>query len=278
MKTPRVYKTEGIVLRHRKLGEADKVLTIYTPRLGKLEAVAKGVRRPTSRLAGHVEVLTRTSLLLAHGRTLDVVTQAQELESSRPLWEDLERLGWAAYAAELVDRCTPERQEHEAVYRLLLETLRRLRERDDLDLVLRYFEVQLLALLGYRPHLDACVSCGEPLRPLPEPGAPGATNYYSPSAGGATCPECGRRETAASPLSVNGLKVLRLFQRSGFQEAARVRLTPELGRELERHLRSSIRFILERDVRATEFLDRLRRGTAPPPRAAALPGAGTADV
>lgn len=270
MKTPRVYKTDGIILRHRNLGEADKVLTIYTPRLGKLEAVAKGVRRPTSRLAGHVEVLAHASLLLAHGRNLDVVTQAQEVESSRPLWEDLERLGRAAYAAELVDRCTPDRQEHEAVYRLLLETLRRLRERDDLDLVLRYFEVQLLSLLGYRPHLDACVACGGPLQ--------AGANAYSPAAGGAVCPACAAREAAAAPLSLNGLKVLRLFQRRPFPEAARVRLTPELGRELERHLRSSIRFILERDVRAAAFLDRLRRGQEPLPAAAALPGRGAPDV
>ncbi|MDP2948050.1 MAG: DNA repair protein RecO, partial [Chloroflexota bacterium] len=74
-----MYKTEAIVLRQRKLGEADKIVTLYTPNYGKLDAVAKGVRRPKSRLGGHLEVLTHVMVMLAQGRNLDVVTQAQAI-------------------------------------------------------------------------------------------------------------------------------------------------------------------------------------------------------
>src|SRR4030042_4626425 len=152
MPPPRVYKTEAIVLRQRKLGEADKIVTLFTPNYGKLEAVAKGVRRPKSRLAGHLEVLTYTSAMLAQGRNLDVVTQAQVIESFAPLRDDLHRLSRALYAAELVDRFSPEGAESYHIFQFLFGTLRRLAAGAAVDIVLRYFAMQLLNLAGFPPH------------------------------------------------------------------------------------------------------------------------------
>ena len=251
MPPPHVYKTTAIVLRHRKLGEADKILTLFTANRGKLDAVAKGVRRPTSKLAGHVEPLTYSTFLLAQGRELDIVTQAEILEPLTPLRENLERLGRGLYAAELVDRFTPDRQESYPLFRLLLETLRRLAARDDLDLVLRYFEVHLLHELGYRPQLDRCVSCEGALEPT--------TNFWSAASGGVLCPACAADDPLARELSLGALKVLRLLQRSGFGDAARVRIAAGLALELERHLREYILYVLERDLRSVAFLDTLRR-------------------
>ena len=254
MPPPRTYKTTAIVLRQRKLGEADKILTLLTANHGKLDAVAKGVRRPTSKLAGHVEPLTYSTLLLAQGRELDIVTQAETLEPLTPLREDLERLGRGLYAAELVDRFSPDRQEAYPLFRLLLETLRRLATCDDLDLVLRYFEVQLLDELGYRPQLDRCVSCDAALEPT--------TNFWSAASGGVLCPACAADEPLARELSLGALKVLRLLQRGSFGDAARVRIAAALAQELERHLGEYIRYVLERDVRSAAFLDTLRRQKA----------------
>src|SRR5215216_2252738 len=123
MNTPRIYKTEVVVLRQRKLGEADKILTLFSADEGKFDAVAKGVRRPGSRKAGHVEVLTHASLMIAHGRNLDIITQAQAVETYLPLRDDMPRLAAGLYVAELVDRFTGERIESYPVFRLLTETL-----------------------------------------------------------------------------------------------------------------------------------------------------------
>src|SRR5438045_4093476 len=108
---PRVYRCEAVVLRQRRLGEADRILTLYTPQLGKVEAVAKGVRKQTSRKAGHLEPLTLSSLLIASGRNLDIITQAETVESFLPLREDLTRLSRGMYVAELVDRFSESRSE-----------------------------------------------------------------------------------------------------------------------------------------------------------------------
>lgn len=248
---PRVYKTPAIVLRQRKLGDADKIITLYTANYGKLDAVAKGVRRVRSRLAGHVEPLNHGSYLLAHGRNLDIITQAQTVETLRPLRDDLGRLSRALYAAELVDRCTEERSESFALYRLLLDTLRRLSQRDDLDLILRFFEMALLVQLGYRPELRQCVVCGRRLE--------AEANAWAPGAGGAVCPRCQPGEAALRPLSLSALKVLRLLQNGSFGEVARLRIAPALAEELERHLRDAIHYALDRDVRSAAFVDAVRR-------------------
>ncbi|MGB2694457.1 MAG: DNA repair protein RecO [Dehalococcoidia bacterium] len=248
---PRVYKTPGIVLRQRRLGDADKIITLYSANYGKLEAVAKGVRRITSRLAGHVEPLNHGSYMFAHGRNLDIVTGAQTIETFQPLREDLDRLSRALYTAELVDRATEEREENFELYRLLLDTLRRLAELDDLDLVLRFFEMSLLGQLGYQPELRECVGCRKALAD--------EDNVWAPMSGGITCPTCRPTDVALRPLSLNGLKVLRLLQSGSFQDVARVRIAPELAQELERHLREAFRYALDRDIRSASFVDAVRR-------------------
>src|SRR3990172_155880 len=134
MPRPRVYKAQAIVLRQRKLGEADKIVTLFCAHKGKLDAVAKGVRRTKSRLAGHLEPLTLGSYLIAQGRDLDIVTQAETGGAFRGLRDDLQRLSRGLYCAELVDRLTPERSEGHPVFLLLRDTLSRLSARDELDL------------------------------------------------------------------------------------------------------------------------------------------------
>jgi len=254
MSAPKLYKTTAVVLRQRKLGEAGKILTLFTPNLGKLDAVAKGVRRPKSKLAGHVEPLTYTTFLLAKGRELDIVTQAQALEAFLPLREDLERTGRALYVAELVDRFTPERQESYPLFRLLLETLQRLATGDRLDIALRFFEMRLLDCLGYRPQLEECVACGKTLEPV--------VNAWSAESGGVVCAACARALPMSQPLSLNALKIMRLLQKGSYADCARVKTAPALEMELERHLRQYLFYLLERDVRSTRFLDTLRRSGA----------------
>jgi len=189
--------------------------------------------------------------MFAHGRNLDVITQVQSIETFQPLRENLERLSCALYAAELVDRATEERAENFAVYRLLLDALRRLSQRDDLDLVLRFFEMSVLGQLGYRPELSECVVCRR--------GVPDEGNSWAAGLGGVVCSDCRPPDVTLVALSAGALKVLRLLQGGSFQEVARLQLDPRLSDELERHLREAIHHALERDVRSAGFLDTVRR-------------------
>lgn len=251
MREQRVYRCEAVVLRGRRLGEADKILTLFSAERGKFDAVAKGVLRPNSRKAGHVEPLTHVAMQLARGRNLDVITQGEAIQTFLPLRDDLRRLSCGLYVAEVVERFTIEEQESYAVFRLFVQTLGLLATTNDPDLILRHFEITLLALSGYRPELRVCVVCGRPLEAV--------TNSFSPAAGGVMCPSCTPERAAARPLSVNALKILRLLQDGRLAEAMRVRLAHDLTVEVERHLRAWLRVYLERDLGSLEFMNAVRR-------------------
>jgi DNA repair protein RecO (recombination protein O) len=251
MPSARLYKTEAIILRQRRLGEADRILTLYTPAFGKMDAKARGVRKTTSRMSGHLQPLTRCVLQMAQGHVNDVIAGCETLESFQPLREDLDRLSRALYAAELVDRMTVERAAGFPLYRLLVDTLRRLQKERDGDLTLRYFEMRLLDHAGFRPELEHCVVCGSPLQPEQQ--------FFVPQAGGVVCRGCVPGLAGPRVLSLNGLKVLRLLQRAPYADVARLRMQPELSQEVERHLRSYIIYVLERDINAAAFIEKLRR-------------------
>jgi DNA repair protein RecO (recombination protein O) len=245
-----VYRTEALVLKGYDFGEADRILTLYTPNAGKLRVIAKGVRRTKSRMGGHLDLFTRSSLLVARGRQLDIVTQAETLESFRPMRDDLWRLSHAHYVAELVDNFTAEQFANFPLYSLTIVTLRRLSEDGNVDLIMPAFELQLLALTGYRPQLHRCLNCDAPIVPGP--------NLFSAKMGGALCPACAGADRAAQSISVEALKALRNLQTN---ESAMMRL-PDLpasvSREVEARLQEYIAFRMEARPRSLKFLDQLR--------------------
>ncbi|MEW6034867.1 MAG: DNA repair protein RecO [Chloroflexota bacterium] len=263
MSAQRTYRTEAIVLRRTEFGEADRIVTFYTPGHGKLRALAKGVRRPKSKLSGYVELFTHSSLLMAHGRNLDVVTQGEVLHTFLPLKSDLHRSGCAFYVVELVSRSTVEHMENHPLFDLLLMTLDHLCHTEDTELLLRYFEVNLLQCLGYRPNLYRCINCNILLQPT--------AHSFSPSGGGILCPACAGAEPLVRPISVDAIKVLRLFQGADYATASKVRIRRPLTSELEQVLRGYIEHLLERRIQSAAWLDRLKQGTEARPPAAAEP-------
>lgn len=235
------------------LGEADKILTIYTPGFGKVKAIAKGVRRPSSRLGGHVDDFAYADMLLAKGRDLDIVTQSQTLDSFRPLREELSRMTHGYYVAELVDSFNEERSENQPLFDLLIQTFRLLSEESDLATVLRYFEIHMLDMVGYRPELSHCVRCRADIQP--------EANYFSPALGGAVCPACGPSEGSAVSISLNSLKLLRHLQRLSVYPAG-LKVDATTQRETETVMRGYLEHLLERAMKSTAFLDRLRHEDA----------------
>jgi DNA repair protein RecO (recombination protein O) len=243
----RSYQTEAIVLRRFKLGEADKILTLYSPTVGKFRAVAKGVRRPKSRLGGHIELLTRSQLQVAHGLNLDIITQAQTVESYVGLRDHLSTIGLGIYLADLVDQFTEERLANAPLYVLLAEALRRLAAPGDHELVARYFELHLLDYLGYRPRLRRCAQCQASLDQV--------TNGFRSAAGGSICAGC--RQPSDRALPVTTLKILRALQGEGWDLADRLRLTHDQHRDLKFLLRGYLIYLLEREPKSLQFLSRL---------------------
>jgi DNA repair protein RecO (recombination protein O) len=251
MPEPREYKTEAIVIKKTKLGEADSILTFFTPHLGKIQGFAKSLRKPRSKMAGHLELLTHSTVSFARGRNLDTITGAQTIDSFLTLKDDLWLISCGLYVVELVNQFTAEHQENFSLYQLTLDTLDRLGRENNKELVLRYFELHLLESAGYRPQLRECVVCHRPL------GA--VTNYFSAAGGGLLCPECSLSQPYASPLSINAQKVLRLLQGNDYDSASRVKIDGELARELEGVISDYLKYLLEKEVKSAAWLETLRK-------------------
>ena len=251
----RLYRTEGVVLKRSDFGEADRLLVLFTPGFGKLRVLAKGVRKVPSRKAGHVEPFMRSRFLLARGRNLDIVTQAEAAETYLGLRGDLLRVTYAFYVVELVDAFTKEGEENQALYDLLIGTLQCLDAGHDPSLLARFFELRLLTYVGFRPELQRCVSCGV----RHEPGSV----FFSPSEGGARCRQCGPEAPGLVELSLRAFKVLRYLQSREYEAAVGLRLRAETAREVEAVLHSYLTYTLERNLKSVSFLRMLQSRQAP---------------
>lgn len=245
------YRTQAIIIKSFTIKEADILLTLFTPRMGKLQALAKGGRKLTSKLVGHVEPLTCTELALTRGRNLDIVTQVETVDSMSPLKTNLEALSKGIYLAELVDGFAVEGSENSELYDLFLSVLLSLCENPDDELVLRYFEIHLLRTSGFMPELQSCVDCSNSIEP--------DDHLFSPQSGGVLCTSCASKHPEALSLSLTGLKVLRFLQRADIQEIMSVNVPMSVLRELGYKLSATIRYWLERELRSVTFLEQLKR-------------------
>jgi len=245
-KRERSFRAEAVVLRHSDWGEADRMLTLYTRQMGKVRAIAKGVRKVRSRKSGHLEPFTRVNLQLARGRDLFIVIQAEAVDTYLGLRDNLVRVGYASYIVELLDRFTYDEDENPSLFRLLTDSLMRLDQESDPVLAIRYYEIRLLDQLGYRPELFRCVKCDAEIRPEDQ--------YFSAAQGGVVCPRCGSSTPEARPVSMQALKYLRHFQRSAYEEARRVNLTPSINREMEQLMQHYLTYLLERGLNTPSFL------------------------
>jgi len=195
-----LYRDEAIVLRTHKLGEADRIITLLTRQHGRVRAVAKGVRRTTSRWGSRLEPFTHVDLQLAEGRNLDVVTQAETLTPfSGEIGLDYDRYTSGTVMLETADRLvTEERQPSPQQFLLLVGGLRAMaaRERGPSQ-VLDSYLLRSLAVAGYAPSFDHCARCGEE----------GPHRWFSPASGGVLCADCrvpGSANPAAGTITVLG--------------------------------------------------------------------------
>jgi DNA repair protein RecO (recombination protein O) len=232
----RAYSTEAVVLRSIRLGEADRVLHLYTEAHGRVGAVAKGVRKTKSRFGARLEPLSHVELVLHRGRgELQTVTAAQLVRSHREAREDYYRFSVGMIAAEAMLRLFSEEEANARAFTALTRFLDLLgnaphvAERPTLDPLGLAFQLKLLWLAGYLPHLTSCAECGG------ESGLVG----YSPRAGGAVCANC---RADAIPLSAAGLRGIEALLRAPLADAGTVELGARAARDALAVIASSYEF------------------------------------
>lgn len=253
MPESRTFRTMALILKRSNHGEADRRLTLFTPQYGKIEAVAKGARKPASRKTGHVELFTRSDLLIARGRAADIITQADVEATYLQLRDDLTLSAYASYAAELLDRFTLRDDDIAAseLFDLLDETFERLCTDTDPLRALRYYELHLLDAVGFRPELSECVIMREDIQPEDQ--------FFSFDGGGVVSPAGATHSAGLVRLPMMTLKLLRHLQRSNYRQVAELTISDALHVDAERIMLGYITFLLERRLQSVDFINILRR-------------------
>ncbi len=202
----RPYKTEAVVLRSFRLGEADRVLHLYTLDRGRVGAVAKGIRKTKSRFGARLEPLSHVELMLHQGSgELQTVTGVELVRSHHAAREQQYRLGVGLLGAEAMLRLFTEQEANPRAFQALtrfldvLDELEPITGRSALDPLGLSFQLKLLWLSGYLPHLTSCANCGT---------VADALIGYSAAAGGAVCAGCGKGALGLSPAGIVGIEAL----------------------------------------------------------------------
>lgn len=251
------YRAEGIVIRRTDFSEADRILTIFTKNRGKISALAKGVKKVTSRKSGHVELLNHSLFFIAEGKSLDIITEAETVDPFSNIKSDLEKSGFGYYMAEFINEFVKEGQVNYPLFRLFLMALSFLNEteRGREPLLVRAFELQALSVLGFAPEMRKCTVCGEPL-------TWGRENGFSPEDGGVVCAHCvvGR----GFSLGKKTLELLREMTTSSWRRIGRIDLQELPVGEIQGLIQAYIEFILEKRLKSTELLEKIRSGKLNP--------------
>nr|NIM47609.1 DNA repair protein RecO [Candidatus Aenigmarchaeota archaeon] len=242
------YKTKAVVLSRKDLGEADRILTLYTKDFGKIKAKAVGVRRAKSKLAGSLELFNSGLIFLAQGKTFDVICGCEIDCHHQKIKKSLRRTSLAYYIGELVLKLTPEHLKSPPVFDLLIEALSGLdkEEESNLELIVSFFELRLLSFLGYTPEFSRCIHCRKVLIPK--------ENYFSFTSGGILCHDCKETEENLILVSSQAVKIIRFIYKDEFANLKRIKDIVKYLPEVRNLSSNFIQFIIEKDLKSQDFI------------------------
>ncbi len=235
------YKTRGIILKRTNLGEADRIITIFTEKFGKIRIVARGVRKTLSKMAGHLEPFCLTNLQIVEGKNLDVVTGAQVEECFMGIRSDLAKTQNCFYIAEIVDKMTEDGDIHVEIFELLAATFC---HADELiaPLLISFFEINFLAQMGFRPELHQCVKCQNKIT--------AGDNSFDFTRGGLICADCG----LGRAISDEAIKIIRLSLDHDFSKIKRIKINKKIEQEIRQLTNYYLKHIHQKDFKSEKYL------------------------
>jgi DNA repair protein RecO (recombination protein O) len=248
-----IQKTEAIVLRRQDLRETSLILTFYTKDFGKIKGVMRGARGSRALCGGGaLEVFSHDEVVFYERKSGDVhtVSQCELINFFDPVRKSLKRLAYADYIVELLDSVTATGDKNPAVFELLLGSLKFLAGEASAKRVARIFEIRLLGLSGLMPTLETCANCGG--------GVDGAARF-SFRHGGLICRKCTGADRTAVPILPGTVKFIEHVRSLPFDKVERIKVSADIGRELEAILRKFLDYHIERRLKTVEFLKEIEK-------------------
>ncbi len=218
-----IQKVEGLVIRTTDYGESNKIVTLFTRELGKVGVMSRGAKKPKNRLSAASQLFMYGTFVFQQGSGLGTLNQADISNSFREVRNDLFRASYATYIVELTDKLTEDRQRNPYHFELLYQTLYYLNEGIDPEVLLRIYEVKMLAVAGIKPELDRCVSCSSTEVPV----------AFSIRQAGFLCRQCNHQDERAYRLTAHVARLLRLFYHFDLKRLGDISLKKETKKELQ---------------------------------------------
>lgn len=262
---------EGIIIRARDHGEADRLLTLFSRERGKIYSMAKGARRPRSRFVGVQPFVHGSFALFSSGSGMSSLSQFQLHTPFRILRENLDLVIAASYVCEIVDQMTATADPNNEAFEVLLWALSALEEtvteqqgpasekRNGISAILRFYEMKILQCLGYQPHLDSCVRCGVALDEGTAPGPAEDRVVFHPASGGLVCRSCTAILPNTVTLSVGAARLMKAVLDTGLRRLGIFKMTPAQGAEIGRALEGYIIAVTGHPINSRSLIKSLER-------------------
>ncbi len=250
-----IHRTHGVVLRTRKMRESSKIVILFTRDYGKISVVARGSLKPKSKFGSSLELFTRSAIIFykKENRDLHTLSHSEILSPYKQLKRDVVKVAYASVIGEMVERLLPAEQPNRSLYNLLTETLKQidLANRTQLEVVLSSYELKLLRLIGYGPHLASCVRCGRQVNQ----GA-----WFGLISGGLLCRACHDRDLNSVGLSNKALELLRELEAESIASVRERHSSDQYSREVSNLLNSFVRSQVGETakIKSLDFLERIR--------------------
>jgi len=242
-----ILKTEGIVLKISDLRETSRMATFFTRDYGKVKGVLKGIRKDPRKFGSSVDKFSLNDIVYYQYRDRDIhlISHCDMKDFYQGLRQDLERMTAASYAAELIDNLLPQEEQNLEIYQLMQAFLKSLQTCPDVSKLVQTFQIKILSLSGFRPHLETCVSCSKNVSQSPR---------FSLRLGGLLCGVCQDAAGEATPISLGAVASILHIQKNNWDYALRLGMQPFIKNELKYVLNHFLVFHLERHLRSTRFL------------------------
>jgi DNA repair protein RecO (recombination protein O) len=242
-----IRKAEAIVLKSLDFRETSRIVTFFTKEQGKVKGILKGVRKDPKKFGSSVDKFSTNTIVYYHHRNADLhlVGQCDLTDYFFPIRKDLKKTMAASYVLELVDAIMPPEEPNEDVYRLMMNFLTSLQTEPDVTKLVHIFQIKILLLSGFRPHLDSCMECHRKIK---------GKAKFSAMMGGLICPDCRANDTELLPISSGAVASILHIEKSAWPQALRLGLSSPIKKELKHILNNFLVYHLERHLKSSRYL------------------------
>ena len=240
-------KTPAVTLKRSDYSDSSQIITFYTRDYGKIQALAKGLKRPVKGVSGGIDLLTYNNIVFIHRErsNLNILTEWALQDNFHLLRENLKKSHSAFYLLELVKEFTEENDKNEPLFDLFINTLYEIANSGDSTISILAFEIQMLALLGYLPEMKHCITCKADLNSK-------RFAFFSAREGGLFCPHCGR--DAKERVKISGGTMATINYLAGETRKERLAIQQSLQVEIRNLLRYYISFLLSKELKMWKYI------------------------